>query len=260
MKNILVLQSGHLGDMIYSLSAAKKASEFYNKKVHFMVGFKEPNTVPGHPSGSFCMNETTYNYIKPLLEHQPYIEKVTKHDGSQVHINLDAFRHIGLNLAAGDLRKAHGYIYPELQTDLSVPALIAPEKKLPNLEGKIVLNLSLRYRNQNINYGVLEKYMDRLVFVGLDDEYNRFRLAYGFHPTRMHVKDGLHMAQIINSCQLFIGNQSSTFAIAEQLKVPRLLEVFRSCPNVIPMGGEGYDYQTTNNLLFFLEKFLENIE
>jgi hypothetical protein len=63
------------------------------------------------------------------------------------------------------------------------------------------------------------------------------------------------MAQIISSCKLFIGNQSSSYAIAEQLKVPRLLEVFNQCPNVIPIGGEGYGYYTTENLKYYLTKF-----
>ena len=254
--NILVLQSGHLGDMIYSLSAAKKASQTYNKQIHFMIGFKEPNTVPGHPSGKMCMNDETYNYIKPLLEFQPYIAKVSKHNGEQVHMNFDAFRHIGLNLAAGDLRMAHGYVYPETQSDLSIGALMAPENKLDNLSDKIVINLSTRYRTPSLNYAILEPIQDKIVFVGLDDEYNKFRLGYGFHPKRMHVKDALHMAQIISSAKLFIGNQSSTFAIAEQLKVPRLLEVHNRCPNVIPMGGEGYYYQTTEGLSRLIQKFL----
>jgi len=47
---------------------------------------------------------------------------------------------------------------------------------------------------------------------------------------------------------LFIGNQSMPFAIAEQLKVKRILEQHYLCPNVIPQGGECYVYQTNDQL------------
>jgi hypothetical protein len=63
---------------------------------------------------------------------------------------------------------------------------------------------------------------------------------------------------LLNSCKLFIGNQSSTFAIAEGLKIKRMLEVFNTCPNVIPMGANGYGYinqhgfETLLNLIYGL--------
>ena len=41
---------------------------------------------------------------------------------------------------------------------------------------------------------------------------------------------------------MFIGNQSSTFALAEQMKINRALEVHNGCPNVITSGCNVYDY------------------
>jgi len=49
------------------------------------------------------------------------------------------------------------------------------------------------------------------------------------------------MASKISACDLFIGNQSMPFAIAEGLKVRRILEVAPAVPNVIPEGGEFYE-------------------
>jgi len=59
------------------------------------------------------------------------------------------------------------------------------------------------------------------------------------------------LATIIGSSKAFIGNQSSTYAIAEQMKVKRLLEICVHSPNVIPVN-KGFDYVTNqafNHLL-----------
>jgi hypothetical protein len=50
------------------------------------------------------------------------------------------------------------------------------------------------------------------------------------------------MATLINSCKLFIGNQSFPFSIAEGLKVNRLLEVYHLSPNVIVEGKGAQDF------------------
>ena len=56
------------------------------------------------------------------------------------------------------------------------------------------------------------------------------------------VTNFLEMAGIINSCKLFIGNQSFPFSIAEALKVTRLLESYYRVPNVIVEGPGGNDF------------------
>ena len=96
----------------------------------------------------------------------------------------------------------------------------------------------------NIDYSILKD--QDIIFVGLDSEYQSFKNMYSFEPKRVNVKDALHMAQIINSCRLFIGNQSMAFAIAEQLKVPRILEQYAHAPNVIPQGGEYFVCHTSD--------------
>ena len=55
------------------------------------------------------------------------------------------------------------------------------------------------------------------------------------------------MLYILNS-DVYIGNQSFFFSIAEGLKVKRLLEVCEICPNVIPNGGTWGQFLTTRNL------------
>jgi hypothetical protein len=259
-ETISVLHSGHLGDVIYSLSSAYAAFELHNKPIDFYIGFNLKNGVPGHPSGGFTMNDVTYNYIKPLLEYQPWVNKVEKHTNQPIDYNFDWFRDIGINLSSGDIRMWHWALFPELNNGVLKQPLIKPDRDLEYLNDSIIINLSKRYRNNTINYSILEPIASKCLFVGLDDEFTAFNRAYMMGIKRLHVKDALHMCQIISSCKLFIGNQSSSYAIAEQLKVPRLLEIYNFCPNVIPIGGEAYGYWTTENLRYYLTKLgiLEN--
>jgi hypothetical protein len=92
--------------------------------------------------------------------------------------------------------------------------------------------------------------------VGLDQEYDEFIARNHWQPKRMLIDDALQMAMLVKSCKLFIGNQSSTYAIAEQLKVPRLLESYQPCPNVIPMGANGYDYTNQSTLEYYVKKLI----
>lgn len=60
--------------------------------------------------------------------------------------------------------------------------------------------------------------------------------------TFLESSDFHHLAALISGSRLFIGNQSFPFAIAEALKVNRLLEVYYNVPNVIVAGRNGYDF------------------
>jgi hypothetical protein len=56
-------------------------------------------------------------------------------------------------------------------------------------------------------------------------------------------KDFLELKNFISASQLFIGNQSMCYAIADQVEATRLLEVYFSCPNVITEGYEMYNQE-----------------
>ena len=214
--------------------------------VDLYIGFNRPNYTLGHPSGSKTMNDATYNYIKPLLVYLPYIKSVIPdRNGIKVDYDLDTIRDNRWNVGGFDLRKWYGLQFPELcRSEIMNNPCIEIDDKLQYLEEKIVVNLTMRYRG-NINYNVL-KDMD-CVFVGYDNEYEDY--CKRFYPIkRVTVKDALHMAKIINSCKLFIGNQSSSFAIAEQMKTKRALEVFNQSPNVIVSGPNGQEFINTEGL------------
>jgi hypothetical protein len=53
---------------------------------------------------------------------------------------------------------------------------------------------------------------------------------------------------IIKGCELFVGNQSMAYAIAEIMKHPRVVEICPTAHNVIPTGDNGYGAWTIMNL------------
>ena len=55
-------------------------------------------------------------------------------------------------------------------------------------------------------------------------------------------RDFLELAMIIKNSKLFIGNLSFGYALAEALKVPRLLESGPNFPLVYPNGENAYDF------------------
>jgi hypothetical protein len=170
------------------------------------------------------------------------------HSHPDLDYDFDKFRHHGLNLAAGDLRRNHFLVYPELITDLHEPCIEASEP-IPYFADKILLNFTSRYRNYDINYFPLKEH--KCVFFGYEDEYIAFTDRWQLDCELLKCQDALMLATIVGSSKAFIGNQSSTYAIAEQMKVKRLLEVCVHSPNVIPVNN-GFDYVTNqafNHLL-----------
>ena len=249
--NVSVKHSGHIGDILYSLNMVKSIADKHGP-VDFYIGFEVPNQTPNHPSGKYTMTDKAFAYMLPLLQSLPFIGEVYKHNGQVIDYDLDKFRLQGFNLASSDLRKWYPYVYPDFEVNMN-DKLIESNKTYDYLKEAVVVNLTKRYRNASINYRLLEKLKRPIYFVGLDEEHVLFQL-YELQHKRIVVKDALHMSNILNSCYLFIGNQSSTFALAEQMKIRRALEVHNGCPNVITIGGETFDYITTEGLEHLINK------
>ncbi len=253
--NVSVKHSGHIGDILYSLNIIKSIVDKHGP-VDLYLGFEVANQTPNHPSGKYTMTDKSFAYVLPLLESLPYINKVYKHNGQQIDFDLDKFRLQGFNLASSDLRKWYSYVYTDFEVNLS-DKLIDSNKTYDYLKDAVVVNLTKRYRNSSINYRLLAELNRPIYFVGLDEEHILFQL-YEIEHKRIVVKDAQHMSNILNSCYLFIGNQSSTFALAEQMKIRRALEVHNGCPNVITIGGETFDYMTTEGLEHLIKKHGRN--
>lgn len=113
----------------------------------------------------------------------------------------------------------------------------------PNPVARVIINrtgpgrhASHVYHNYRFPWGrIVKKYAGEIIFLGTEAEWIAFDNAFGRHggmqwiPTRTL----LEMAQVIAGADLFIGNQSCAYAIAEGLKKPAILEVCPWLPNCL---------------------------
>jgi hypothetical protein len=234
------------GDVIYTLPGIKKISEQYGEKATIYIWLDRPwkDSVDGqkHPYG---VNEYAFQMMKPLLESQPYIAKCEKWTGQEFAVDLDQLRTERIStMPQGCIIQWPGQIWPDMITDSSKPWINVSELngyfKNPDLDGKIIINRTGRWRNDMIHYYFLREVKDNLIFSGMKEEHEAFCSAWDLDIPHFQAKDFLDLAVAIRSCKLFIGNQSLGFAIAEAIKVPRMLEICPYAPNVIPSGPDGY--------------------
>ena len=247
-----IIHSGNAGDLIYSLPAMRKASEIKGQKVHLYLHINVAAKYGSlsHPMGNVQMNRKMAEMLVPLLMSTDFIGKceITE-EAQQVDYNFDLFRKF--HNYTGHISQWYFHTYPELTCDLSVPVNF--DLTPGNVAFDIVLNRTSRYHNPTFDYSILKPYQDRITFVGLPDEY---RVISAKLPNIKHypVDDFYQLAQVIQSCNLFIGNQSMAFAIAEQMKHPRIVEICPTAHNVIPTGQRGYGAWTIINVLQILKQ------
>lgn len=229
--------SGNSGDIIYSLPTVFELSKNGKAHLYLQVEQQAEYSYNYHPLGNVMLSEKMIALLKPLLLYQPQIEAVEMYNGEAVDYDLDEFRKYSFHLDRGSIVRWYFNVYG-ISYDTSQPWLRAPKDE--QYANNIVIARSHRYRSPLIDYGFLKKYPN-LLFVGVQEEYEDMKTVLPdlvFRP----VKDFLEMATIINSCRLFIGNQSFPFALAEALKVPRLLEVYYKIPNVVVEGKGANDF------------------
>lgn len=196
-----------------------------------------------HPSGNVMLSQTMADLISPLLKEQHYINSCEVFTSQVIHIDLDYFRAGLISKTRGNIARWCGYITGVSPILYKSWLAVEPDT---NYADNIVIARSGRYQNTSIDYTILNKYKN-LVFLGVESEYKDMK-QYLPAIRWQQVDNFLQMARIIAGCKLFIGNQSFPFALAEALKVPRLLEVSFEVINVVPEGENAYDF-------FFQEHF-----
>lgn len=190
--------------------------------------------------------------IRPLLEAQPYVDKVRMLiPGEKIDHDLNNFRALYFkawhqfgfptrkSLAAW-MSEAHGlplsiYNDPWISVD-------------PNRVAKVVINRSTRYNNPLFPWKkAVEKYGADAIFCGYKYESDKFNHDFGVNVPFHTTKDLLELAQVIAGADLFIGNQSCAYAIAEAMKHIAVLEVDPKLPNCLfgrPDCVQGWNQET----------------
>tara|TARA_Y100000590_G_scaffold186271_1_gene212257 strand:+ start:168 stop:1082 length:915 start_codon:yes stop_codon:yes gene_type:complete len=247
--NLTFLHSGHLGDIIYSLPVIKEISKTHVCNLCIQIDKPMELKYFKHPSGNKYLDKRIVEMLIPLLKNQKYLNNIEIYTKQKIDIDLDLFRKIPINIQFYSPRWF--FQLTGVHVNLEKPYLNVESHQ--NLLNKIVILRTFRARNYFINYKFLNKY-DDLLFIGMKDEFEDIKKQVQnikFHDC----KNFLEMAQIIKSSKFFIGNQGIGYAIAEALKVPRLLEANPDFPVIFPIGPNAFDFYHQVHF----EKFFEEL-
>lgn len=228
--------SGHLGDLIYALPTIKELSK--TKKCNLYININKPYNGQyfKHPSGNIMISERSYNMLLPLLIEQDYLNEIDVFSNQMIDIDLDFFRCLPISNQFHSFRWYFHLVGK--QSDMTVPYLDV--KPHSTIRDKVVIVRTFRARNTFINYQFLRNY-DNLLFLGTENEY--LDLKNDIPNLEFYdVKDFLELAQIIKSCKFYLSNQTFAYAVAEGLKVPRLLEAYPDYPVMFPASNNGFDF------------------
>jgi len=240
------MHGGNAGDIIYALATIKTIQQITGVPVNLYFHLGKPMYLPmynKHPLGNVMFNQKMADMLAPLIEQQDYINSVGIYTDQKIHIDLDYFRAGLFSQSRGNIARWCGYITGVSPVLYKNWLRVKPDTTYADT---IVIARSGRYQNRSIDYSFLGKYPN-LVFLGVESEHKDMQ-KYLPNIKWQPVDSFLQMAQIIAGSKLFIGNQSFPYAIAEGLKVPRILEVSFEVINVVPEGEHAHDF-------FFQEHF-----
>lgn len=238
----VALHSGNMGDVLYCLPVFKSLD------VRKIVLYNNPDPL-------YTMHPSHCEIIKPLLEAEGYSVEITSNP-YQDHIDyyMDIFREKSQDLFRKHLTLCHAEKF-ELEPDLIEKSLHAP----PSVIADVVINRTARYQNGSFDwYYLLNDIQSKIIFLGTKTEYDTFccqtmlrNVAY--YPT----KNLLDAARIISGAKVFIGNQSTPYAIAEGLKVNRIQETCKEVPNCKGLTDNAVDVEDKTDLFFAKAKLHE---
>lgn len=229
--------SGNSGDLIYSLPAARALAQGKELHYHLNLDQKGHYGKKTHPLGGVMLNRKMFDMLHPLLSMQSYISSCSVYNGEPIDYDLDLIRRYPFPTNKGNVARWYFYLFAT-SADLSAPWIDAPPDS--SWQEHLVIARSGRYNAPNISYSFLGKYSKK-IFVGVEEEWREMKKMVP-DIEYVAVSDFLQLASIIKGCKLFIGNQSFPFALAEAMKVNRLLEVYHQCPNVNVEGRGGNDF------------------
>lgn len=228
-KETIYAHSGDLGDVAYALETIRRLGGGH-LKLGTDMGFKF------HSHCREPMTPERVKLIKGLAEAQDYILSVSHFEGKPdpSWFNLNLFRSTFrgckgptcTNLQRASLRHFGLSVQDETQPWLKVKL---SEKR----DHRITVARSPRYHNDAFPWKELvEKYDERMFFVGLETEYKDFCQEFG-KVGRVETPTLLDCAKAIQRGSIFIGNQSCPYAIAEGLKKPAVLECWTTESNTL---------------------------
>lgn len=190
------------------------------------------------------MTEEKVQSLRSLLITQPYIDDVRWLQPSEaVDVNLNDFRAAYFrDFKRPDFPKQRNLCEWILRTHGCDPdeqnkqwLTVEPNRVAPVIVNRTGAGRKSHHVYRNFAFPwqrIVDEYHDMITFVGSPVEYVDFVKQFGVVPH--HKTDDLYsLASVIAGAELFIGNQSCAYAIAEGLKKPAILEVCPWLPNCL---------------------------
>jgi hypothetical protein len=222
--------AGDLGDIIWGMAAIQLWLERTGRKKATLHLYEQPNT-------THRMTEARANLLLPLLSVQPWLHA----DWSPVALrsDLNNFRthfrawasiagaHCG---ALGMKDGAHTAAVERRWLEVPAPGNGRAARLVP----EVVFVRTERYRSPEFPWtDIIRWFGSTACFLGLPSEHESFVRDYreAERVPFIATPDLLEAARIIKGAKLFVGNQTALFAIAEALKIPRVLESFTPMRN-----------------------------
>lgn len=189
------------------------------------------------------LSKDNWRGLDRLLKEQPYIADVMEWKrGENITYNLNDWRaRLFKSIRTGQDREKSLLTWQLEQYQLPPSAAHEPWIKVePKQIARAVFNRTGTgrrpehvYHNPDFPWHyVWKKYHKDAVFIGTSEEHAAFCATCGEVP-HVITKDLYEAAQVIAGCDLFVGNQSVCFWIAEAMKKRTLLEVWRNGPNCL---------------------------
>lgn len=231
--------SGTLGDLIYSLSIVKKMEPGEFKVALNNIencvsqyGYRADEVDPAH-KGRFT--EQDFEWLKPLLKRQSYIEAVStwRQGDAEPDVDLDRFRGTLFRGFEGNYVQAYHLAFglPFAMADYDTPWLEAD----PVTVKPMVVSRTFRYRDPAADATwkqmAVDGILDRLgIFVGTPAEHEDFVQVTGvdipYHP----VNNFLELANIVAGASLIMANQNFVYSLAMGLGKQTVLETIKIKP------------------------------
>lgn len=272
---------GKIGDLLYSLHYCvdrTKAAGYTCFAFNIQTGRTQAQINSKWDNPGVLLTEQDAQFVKPLLEAQPYVANVTI-NGGETGIDLGTYMCCGLNPLGGDLRDFYYQLDSGIYKRNFWEPLIYADRDAAYMHHKdhIIIGRTGRYDNALINWKALEPYADRIIFLGTNEEYERFK-AHCFELSGMipSAADSLlDCARLMVTCKGYVGGPSGLYALAEMMKIPRILitpdwivppevqtkdgklQAIPGPKNVLPIGGTCATANRTERLIACIENLLQ---
>ncbi len=253
-----VKHCANIGDVFAMMPSIKKYYEIMKRKIQICQLIDMPGQYyagASHPTKAadgtqVTMNQDMYRMLKPLVESQEYIHSFVPYNGQKIDLNFDVIRgQTDVGMPNFMIQSWLMIAFPDLDYDLSKTWIELPEvKKHPikkQVEGKIIINFTERYRNGLMDYFFLQPYSSDLIFAGTEREHWLFCNRWQLNIPRLEVKDFLEYAYALKYSRFLMCNQSMAWNLSYAIGSPRILEICKYAPNCQAFIGEdskGYMY------------------